>query len=398
LIRSFVSVLLVAFLVNAGCASGLPISPDWESTAGLGVLSLRWVKRLDPSQQNFLIPEMQEEHDRFNPVEASSAGFDTDKKRAFIGAAVGGLYCLDIFTGKTVWRFNLDDPIGSTPLYDSDRKYVFFGADDGRFYAVHARSGRQIWMIETGAEVRRDALLFDGTLYIINADNTVFAIDPDGGEVVWQYRRPPVEGFSASGYAGLTRSGAQLLTGFSDGYMVALDSASGNVNWTHDLAAEVVAVSKDGTIKLSDVDATPAVQDDVVVAASVAGGTQGLDVKSGSVLWTRPEITGVTGLAAEDGVVYLARSSYGLTAIDPQSGRIKWSREFDTGVLQDPVVHDDLLLISDSVFGMYVVSMIDGKLLQRINQYKGFFARPSLYGGYMLIIGNRGVLYAMGIL
>jgi outer membrane protein assembly factor BamB len=362
------------------------------------VMSVRWIKKLQPPLPNFLIPAMAEEHDRFNPVETSSAGFDTDKKRAFIGAATGGMYCVDLLDGKTRWRFDVDDPVGSTPIYDKQTKAVFFGADDGNFYALHARSGRLLWKTDTGAQIRRKAVLLNNTLYVNTAANTIMALDPNNGELIWQYRRPPMEGFSSSGYPGIVVNGETLVTGFSDGYITAIDSITGTVTWEHDLASEISSISSDGTVKLIDVDATPVLVDGILVAASIAGGTHGLDAEKGTVLWTNPSLTDVSGLAESNGVVYAARSNIGLTALDPRTGHIVWSQQFNTGVLLDPVVHEDLLLLSDSMFGLYAVSSADGELLQRLDQRNGFFARPSLEGGYMLIIGNNGTLYAMGIL
>ena len=144
--------------------------------------------------------------------------------------------------------------------------------------------------------------------------------------------------------------------------------------------------------------ATPVVVDGIVVAASVEGGLQGLEADSGNVVWTRPEIKGVTGLAKDNGIVYAARSSFGLSAIDPKDGRVLWSRRFSAGVLQDPIVHDDVLLLSDSEYGLFIASALNGELLQKIDQREGFFARPSVKSGYLLIIGNYGVLYALSIL
>jgi outer membrane protein assembly factor BamB len=241
-------------------------------------------------------------------------------------------------------------------------------------------------------------LPYKGTLYINNAANTVLALDPDSGEVLWQYRRPLLEGFSSSGHAGLTRYNNYLITGFSDGYVVAVDALTGILVWEHDLAAEIAAVSPDGELRLVDADATPVVSGDILVAASISGGLQGLEADSGTVLWTHPDITGVTGLAESNGLVYAARTNFGLTAVDPADGRIIWSEEFRTGVLQDPVPYNDVILVSDSIFGFYVVSATTGKLMQRVDQRVGFFARPSVGGGYMLIMGNFGTLYAMSIL
>jgi outer membrane protein assembly factor BamB len=371
-----------------------PLEPG---RAGTEVLRLRWVKRLGPELPNFMVPEMVEEHDRFNPVEMGSAGYDTDRRRAFIGAAVGGLYCLDIGDGSTVWRFTIDDPVGSTPVYDPGRKWVFFGADDGRLYAVHARSGRQLWATETGSEIRRGVILRDDTLYVANADNTVLAFDVLNGEIVWRYRRPPLEGFASAGYADIALSGSTILAAFADGTLAALDPVSGALIWENDLAGEVVAATDEGTINLVDADATPVVVGQTVVAASVAGGMYGVDLQSGNVLWTRPDVDRVTGLAEANGFAYAARAGLGLTAVDPSNGRTLWTSRFGMGVLQDPLVYDDVMVIADSVAGLFVVSTADGRVMQRIDQREGFFARPSTHAGYLLVIGNRGTLYAMSI-
>ena len=383
-------------LVIVACGNTVP-EPLEPSTAGTEVLRLRWVKRLGPELPNFMIPEMVEQYDRFNPVEMGSAGFDTDKRRAFVGAAVGGLYCLDIRDGATVWRFAVDDPVGSTPIYDPGRVWVFFGADDGKMYAVHARSGREIWSVETGSEIRRPAVLKEDTLYVVNADNTVLAFDAENGEVIWRYRRAPLEGFSSSGYADITVAGSTIIGAFADGVLVALDAVTGSVLWENDLAAEVVTATEEGALNLIDADATPVVIDQTVVAASVAGGMYGIDLETGTVQWTRPDIHRVSGLAAANGFAYAARAGIGLTAVDPLTGRVQWSSRFGRGVLLDPLVYDDVLVISDTVAGLYVVSTADGRVMQRLDQRKGHFARPSTYGGYLLIMGNRGTLYALSI-
>ncbi|MDJ0764759.1 MAG: PQQ-binding-like beta-propeller repeat protein [Myxococcota bacterium] len=390
--------LVLIGLLDAGCAGKQLVSNEWSEPAAVKVVRLRWVKQLYPSLPNYLIPEMGEELDRFNPIETASAGFDTDLGRAFIGASSGALYCIDLKSAQTLWRFEIDDAVGSTPIFDAGRKAVYFGADDGIFYAIHARSGRPLWHVEIGAEIRRKPIFFEDTLYVASADNAVKALDPKTGEIIWQYRRPAVEGFSSAGYAGLTLHASTLITGFSDGYVVAIDTVGGNVLWSQDLAGEVITVSKDGAVALVDVDATPVITKGIAIAASVAGGIQGLNPETGAVKWTRPEITGVTGLAAKDGVIYAARSGFGLSALDPIDGRALWTRRFKSGVLQDPVIHDDVLLISDSEFGLYVVSTLKGDLLQKLDQREGFFARPSIQGGYMLILGNNGTLYATSIM
>ncbi len=392
--------LLVAVLValtELACGSLPLIDPDWSSQAGRHVLHLRWIKNLAPGYPNFQIQQMVEENDRFNPVETTAAGFDTDKQRVFVGAATGGLYCLDIASGDTIWRFGLMDPVGSTPLYDSQRKRVYFGADDGNMYALHARSGRKLWSVNTGSEIQRTITIHEDTLYFANADNTVLAVDPLGGEIIWRFRKPPMEGFSASGYSDIVFDENRLIAAFADGTISALNPVSGAEIWSADLASEIVAASRSGEVNLIDADATPVIIDGTIVAASVDGGLFGLNVLNGNVVWIRPDLNKVTGLAKANGMAFAVRTGVGLVAVDPGTGKVLWTSHFGVGVMQDPLVYEDLLLISDSEVGLFLVSSATGKVLQRVDPKSGFFARPSGYGGFMLIMGNRSTLYAMTI-
>ncbi|MCK9459178.1 MAG: PQQ-binding-like beta-propeller repeat protein [Proteobacteria bacterium] len=397
--RRLVFLALAAALVAASCGSIPLTDPKWSSRAGVQVLRLRWVKNLAPSLPNFYIPEMIEEHDRFRPVETGGAAFDTDKRRAFVGAAIGGLYCLDLRNGETLWRFSVDDPVGSTPLYDSARKRVYFGADDGLLYAVHARSGRLLWSTDTGAEVQRSVIMRDDTLYLANADNTVYAIDPNAGEVVWRYRKPPVEGFSATGYSDILHVGAAVIAAFADGTVSSLDAITGAQLWSSDLAAEVVSATKEGQINLIDADATPVVVDGILAAASVSGGLWGLDVDTGNVIWTRPDLVGITGLGATNGMFYAAfAGGKGMCAISRESGETEWCSAFGSGVLRDPLLYEDVFLVSDSEEGLIVVSTSSGKVLERLNPMGGFFSRPVEFGGYLIVMGNRSTVYTLSIL
>ena len=362
------------------------------------VLSLRWKKQLYSNMPDFKIPGFYEKYDRFAPVETSSAAYDSDLKRLFIGAGVGGFYCIDAIHGVTVWRYNLDDPAGATPYYDQARKRVYFGADDGYVYALNARSGRFLWSTDTGAELHRSIMMVDDTLYMINADNTVLAVDPEEGEIIWRYHKPPVEGFSSVGYADLNYSKNMIYAGFSDGLLVALDMGTGTELWSADLAAEAVASAKNDDVMLVDIDATPVVIDNAVVAASLAGGIRAFNKETGTVLWTRPGLTGVTGMAQANNNVYAVRSgSAGMISLNSVNGNTIFESHFGAGLKADPVLYDDLLLISDSEAGLYMVSTGTGQVLNRLDMDGGFFARPSQYAGYMHIMGNWTTLFSFAI-
>jgi outer membrane protein assembly factor BamB len=105
----------------------------------------------------------------------------------------------------------------------------------------------------------------------------------------------------------------------------------------------------------------------------------------------------VTGLAADLGTVYAALAGKGLVALDGTTGQTQWTQAATTGVLQDPVVFRDVIIVSDSEFGLAVFSNAGGRLLQRLDPKTGIFARPAVLGSYALVLGNRGTLFGMSI-
>jgi outer membrane protein assembly factor BamB len=160
-----------------------------------------------------------------------------------------------------------------------------------------------------------------------------------------------------------------------------------------------VAATGEGQINLVDADATPALVGDTVATASVSGGVWGLDLGTGNVLWTRPDLVGITGIASANDMFYAAfASGGGLCAISPERGETIWCSRFGAGVLRDPVLYEDVFLVSDSEAGLFVVATSTGKVLQRLDPKGGFFSRPVEHGGYMIVMGNRSTVYALGIL
>lgn len=369
-----------------------------EKRQKIQVVKFKWRKKLHSNIPDIQVPGFFEKNDRFSPVETAGTAFDTDAKRLLVGAAVGGFYCLDATSGETVWRFELQDPVGSIPAYDSQRKRVYFGADDGFIYALHSRSGRLLWKTDAGSELKRKIWLRNDTLYTVNADNTIFALDPEGGEIIWRYRRDPVDGFSSVGYGELTFANGMIVAGFADGTVACIDEGFGAEQWVVDLSEDVLSKAKIDDVVLIDVDATPVVVDGVVVAASSAGGVFGLDFETGDTLWSRPEIDKVTGAANYVGEVVLVRSGEkGMISLESKTGNTIFSKNFGLGLKSDPVVFDDLLLISDTEAGLYFVGGGTGDIVNLLDMEGGFFAIPTIHGGQMLIMGNWSTLFSFAI-
>lgn len=70
-------------------------------------------------------------------------------KRVFFGSSVDHqIRCLDLQTGKELWRFFTDAPVRLAPSVANGRVYV--GSEDGYAYCLEAESGRLLWKLRLG--------------------------------------------------------------------------------------------------------------------------------------------------------------------------------------------------------------------------------------------------------
>ena len=189
-----------------------------------------------------------------------------------------------------------------------------------------------------------------------------------------------------------------MLTGFSDGFLVALGARDGDVLWARSLAGPAE--------QFMDVDATPVVIGDTVVGASYGSGLTGLDLRDGRPLW-RLGVPGVAGLEAVAGKLYFANSETGLNAMDAQ-GNILWRQGGGRGGGKNPELWGDVtaplpvkdyLLVATSKAGLFVAEKAGGALVRAFNPGGGLCSRPvnDSKTGMVFALSNGGRVYALAL-
>lgn len=135
--------------------SKLPPAPAWPDSA-------RW----DAYAKVSGLRSMRDYDSAFHPVASESNVY-------FGSNADDTLRCLDLRSGKVVWKFTTGAPIRVPPtLYDGQ---VFFGCDDGKVYALNSQTGNLRWQIE----LKPDSSYFvnDGRLCSMQPVRTGVLID-----------------------------------------------------------------------------------------------------------------------------------------------------------------------------------------------------------------------------
>ena len=405
--RGFALAALGLFLQSAGCdsirAGANPQAPSWRYRPS-GSLSVVFKRSIVAESRK---PDV--------AYERGQPELDTRGRRVFVGSSDRGLYALSAVDGATLWRFETVGFVNGAPLYDPQQDVVYFGSNDGALYKVAAETGKLLWRFATNAEIARRPVLSGRRLFVVNANDTVLALDTETGKRIWSQHRTPALGFEIAGYSGALAWRDKLYVGFSDGTVTALDQRTGNERWQPvDLSAEAEQELGDVPTYL-DVDTTP-VGDEIEAGAVVyvgnyAGGVFALDAETGTQVWSNPAVAGVNNLvlwsepartlrgAEESGrkLLLAASGTTGLWALDPETGQEKWRRTLPRGGVSSPVPIQGALLISASQLGVFLISPLDGGIIDGIHMADGTSVTPAVFGRRAFVVSNHGELISLHV-
>jgi outer membrane protein assembly factor BamB len=220
------------------------------------------------------------------------------------GCTVGAFCAFNATTGRSVWKYQAQGAIYSSPTVVNN--VVYFGTDAGYVYALNASDGTLLWSYVASSLVRSSPTVSDGTVYFGSFDGNFFALDASTGTPIWTF---PTGNAIESTPAVVNGT---VYFGDDGGAFYAMDAKTGNILWTF--------------IALSSVASAPAVSNGVVYFGSYDRNLYALDVSRGSRLWSfkTGQMIDSSPVVA-DGVVYLAASDQNLYALNASTGDIVWT-------------------------------------------------------------------------
>jgi len=264
----------------------------------------------------------------------------------------GRIFAVDQKSGKQRWSMKTGPAlpfntfpagawgyIASSPVVVGQR--VVIGAPDGGVYALDLTSGKQRWHTRTNGRVRATPAVVDGVVVVGSFDGRVYALDLETGverwvhktegdtldSAKWGFDRRAIQGSAAV-------SDGTVYVGSRDSGLYAIDFATGHRRWRF---------SHRGSWVL----AAPSVRDGKVFVGSSDGHFfQGVD-SSGKELWRLPTDANMLGSPLLIGNTLLAATyprdtpNGELLAIDAGTGNVRWRLNLDASVLSSPVAFDN---------------------------------------------------------
>jgi outer membrane protein assembly factor BamB len=386
--RSAGSALIAGWLCAAdGCGAGSAGVDygryDQTGRAAAGsALEVRWTVPLAPEFSGPYIP-----------VEHASPALDPVHERLYVGSSERKLLAL-ASNGRELWTYKTESSIEAEPTIDPRRDELYVATVAGHVHGLDASSGQLRFDVNIEAAISQPGVLSDDALYLVTDSDAVFALSRKDGSTLWKYQREPRAGLKVTGHAGLLSTGQRLVTGFSDGSIVALGKGDGRALWVVDTTLDLpdTAQADQGFV---DVDTTPVQAGDTIYAASFAAGLYALRLQDGVGVVHNAELTGVTSLAADERTITLVSAEHGIVCYDLPALTVRWSRT--TGFRGAPNyarLEERTLFVTESRGALLALSIADGHEIGRLQTEHGFAAQPTLGAGQGAILGNSGIVYA----
>ncbi len=256
------------------------------------------------------------------------------------------------------WGHESGDYYTSSPVIANGT--VIFGAGDGGVYALDPATGARRWRATTGGRIRGTPAVASGLVYVGSYDGRVYAFDAATGARRWVYETEGTTLNSAdwgfdrrSIQASPVVAGGVVYVGARDGFIYALDAATGHRRWRYDH-------------KISWIITSPAAADGVIYAGSSdAHFLQALDSTAherwranvASIVWSSPALT--------DSMIYFGDGAGVLTAADRATGAARWSFHTGSQVYSSPAVDGAYVVVGSTDGSVYALRAGNGPAVHR---------------------------------
>lgn len=292
------------------------------------------------------------------------------------------------------------------------------------------------WALETRAEKNRASyrlrpLVIGNSVYSIDTGGTVVRVDLEKGRKLWKFdtELTPITGLAGNGeiFIATSRDGDivayresdeelelvwktrivseiratpvidndQLFVRSVDGKLRSLAIIDGNEQWV--VSRRVPALSLTGNSE-------PLIYGDLVFAGFDDGKLIAYDRASGKIRWEstisvpggRTEIERLVDVdgnfVISDGVIYVASFQGRLAAIQAVSGDLLWSREFST--YQSIVIDDDALYLSADNSHLWAIDRRTGTAFWKQDVlHARKITAPAIFGGNLVVADLDGYLH-----
>jgi outer membrane protein assembly factor BamB len=279
--------------------------------------------------------------------------------RVYAASAEGTITIVAEDDGHAVSRIETKKPIGGGLEVVDGR--IVAGTLKGEVIAYDT-SGKLLWTAPVAGEVIAPAAVSRNIVVARTADGRIFAFAAADGKRLWVYQRPTPSLLLRSP-AGVLAAGADVVAGYPNGKLIALDIEDGKLTWE-----ETVALPKGATEleRIADVAGLPVIDGANVCAAAYQLKVGCFEIATRNVVWTR-ELSTSRALATDARNLYLVDEVGAIHALDKKTGASVWKNDkLLYRRLTAPAIFDGKVVVGDVDGFLHVLSPDDGAIIGRL--------------------------------
>lgn len=262
--------------------------------------------------------------------------------------------------GRRLWRTRLN--VRASGAVGAGADLVLVGTRDGLIIALDRATGKERWRAAVASEVLALPAEAAGIVVVQTADGRLYGFATGDGKLLWvQDRAEP--SLSLRGTSGPIIVGNVVYTGFASGKIAAVAIKDGRMLWETTVA---LPHGRSEIERLVDVDASPVVRDDMLYAVAYQGRLIAVDLRAGSVAWSR-DVSSHAGLAVDGAHVYVSDAHGEVWAFDRATGANVWRQDKLRGrALNAPARVGDYLAVGDFDGYVHWLALDDGAMVARL--------------------------------
>ncbi len=315
-----------------------------------------------------------------------------DGNRIYAASRDGNVSAFNPETGKQLWRTKLDTELSAGPGVGGDLVAVV--TTDGYLVVLNAGDGRENWRSYVAGESLAVPLVRNELVIVQTVDNRLRAFSAFGGVARWTIEQstPPL---TLRGTAAPIPAGANVVAGFDNGRVVAVNLGSGNVEWETLLSPPTGRSDLD---RLADVDGAMAIVGQDIYAAGYQGRIASIASESGQILWSR-EISSYTGVSADWNNIYTVQDGGEVIALSRRNGAEVWRQ--DALLRREPtlpVSFSTTVAVGDFEGYVHFFSNVDGEPVARVRVgSKAITSGPVVVANRLYVQSDAGTLAAFKV-
>ncbi len=261
--------------------------------------------------------------------------------------------------GDRLWRTDLGIPLsGGVGL---GAGLVAVGSTKGELVALDVETGEERWRLTLSSEILSAPAAQGDLLVAQTQDGKIYGLSVSTGEEIWRYSvEVPV--LSLRGTAGPVVTPRMVITGFANGKLVALNTATGTLIWEAKLAT---GEGKSELDRMVDVN-SPILGDEVVYATSYQGRAGAFSRGTGRELWAQKN-SSFHPPSFGSGRLFVVDTLDQVLRLRSSGGRAEWTNtDLLRRRLTSPLAISDYVLVADGEGYLHALSQADGSIVGRI--------------------------------